>query len=195
MLFFIFYYMKSYLLFAYSLLLFACTNKPNFPTPAKSDIDSIVKTIIIQDSLSVQNIPLSINLRKLDVYIAKTKLPPPPHTYIVDIKHLLSSSYFNRKDSSYLMFQNKILKGYTLNKASFGKLKFTTTAEQEKHGEDMFEFARYLDISIPILSLDQKRAYVQLDRICPGCGCGFFYILEKKNGNWEITSRQKTWMN
>jgi len=193
--------MKKLLFITYILLLLSCTNKhnPRFPIPSKPDIDGVVQAIILQDSLLIQNIPLSIDLRKLKIYHAKTKLPPPPHLHVVDIKHLLPSSYykqgfFNRKDSTYLIFQNNVLKSYILNKNSFGKLKFTTTAEQEKQGST-YEFAHYFDMSIPFFSLDQKKAYVQLDRICPRCGAGYIIILEKKNGNWRITNRTMTWIN
>ncbi|MDB5270737.1 MAG: hypothetical protein JWP58_3777 [Hymenobacter sp.] len=50
-------------------------------------------------------------------------------------------------------------------------------------------------ISQPLFSQDSLRAYIALDRVCPGCGAGTGYYLQKKGTTWEVVSSDLCWIN
>jgi hypothetical protein len=195
--------MVRYLPSIFILLLFACNpSKPksNFPAPSSDDINAIIKAIVVHDSLVKDNTPLSIDLRKIKIVIPgpNTKLPEMLY-HKVSIADLIYTghyreSFFSKTDSLYLLFQNDTLKSFRFNKNLINGIPLTSTNKQQPGNKRNYN-ARFFDMSIPIFSLDQNTAYVQLDHICPMCGAGYALYLQKKNGEWKIVKSMMTWLN
>jgi len=106
-------------------------------------------------------------------------------------KRYRQSGYFSKDDSLYIIFQNDTLKHFRLNKQLFPQLKFRPLISENSGRKSR----RYIDLSIPIFSLDQHIAYVQLNDLCPHCGSGYFIFLKKMNGKWKIVKQGMTWIN
>jgi len=53
---------------------------------------------------------------------------------------------------------------------------------------------RYYDLTIPIFSLDNKKAYVELTNNCDDCGGATAYYLEKISNKWTIVGWERVWM-
>lgn len=202
------FFMNRILLFWGIIILFGCSSapKPNFPAPNKADIDEIVATVLAKDSLfDFIHKPLSIDLKKIQVYKSDTsKFPPPPSFSSIFIDNLLKENNYKQKpfshpkifsptDSAYLFFQNDTLKKLKINSKLPSGLKLTNTMEVLKKRE-LKEFYPFITISIPLLSLNQKKAYLEIDDHCNMCGGGWGVILEKINGHWKILKVFTTYM-
>lgn len=194
------------------LVFLSCQKKSNdYNLPKREDINSIIKTVILDDSLGISRnfnsktqITFCADLQKLEIVswdIKKSKLPPkslPNSKLIQDFigfpdlpkKHF----FFSQLDSSYLKFQNKNLSSFKLEKNIFEKINIAsfTQLNQDVNAKEYFSF--YYS-TIPIVSLNGKRAFVQLTLVCSGlCGEGYDIFLEKINGKWKIVKFKRDWV-
>ena len=193
--------------FLFSLL--SCRNDNSSQTysqPDQADIIKIVEAVINDDSLSfhkgqeTNQIPLSINLRKLQVIVPDTtsEVPPPPDHDKVSIFNLFNTVvdqqiFFARADSSYFLFQNNIIKTFTLDDKMLVGIKTTTLTEQQQIA-NAHQPVHYYDLTIPILSADNKKAYVELTNNCSNCGDAIALFLQKEVSGWTVVGCQRRWM-
>ncbi len=202
--------MLRFLMYCYTLLLclfaFACNQvqqEEKYKLPSESEINEVIQAIIVQDSLfygEQSNIPLSIDLYKLDIYFPDTALfgqDPPPVPWKNNFYELIGihgeNAPFTVLDSSYLHFQNRKLQELELKKANHKDIKLITYQKQKQKLKTSEESAFYY-FSIPLFDNDQSRAYVELMFICwKLCGYGNGYVLEKRKGNWVIVQKEVKW--
>lgn len=191
-------------------MLLACKNKPEktFVIPSDNEINSIIEAVIYQDSLpvlkddvkiNIEQIQLVIDLRKLILTLPDTtRLPPPPDPKTISMPNLLSEkvkgkTFFTKFDSSFILFQNHNLKSFTINKKISNKILETTIAEEQLKETSRKPFQFY-ELTIPIISFDCKRAYVektfnhlgQHGKISERFGDTTAIYLEKINNKWRI---------
>ncbi|WP_428232441.1 hypothetical protein [Flavobacterium sp.] len=201
--------MKKITLFLVLIIAFcSCQNKKAETTIANQeikDINEIVRTIIIQDSLDVfsedKNSKMFCSeLRRLNIYIPEKRsdglIPPlpPRDIYISEIltTKIKGETFFSSKDSLYLLKQNSNPEKLKIEKELINKLN-TITVEKALIKRKKSEMFRFYEMTIPVFSLDQQNAYVQLDYHCTGlCGSGRAIYLKKINGNWKII---QNWQN
>ncbi|RYX82841.1 hypothetical protein EON73_04120, partial [bacterium] len=117
--------------------------------------------------------PLSADLRKLSIKIPDLtkKILIPPNFDSVSVFRLLGefgliksksnrNPIFSEKDYNYLLFQNTVLIKFVIKNNFRDSLILTTDAEQQKKRENGIP-RRYFDITVPILSPDRTKAYVE----------------------------------
>ena len=197
------------LIFSAFIFFVGCNNnsRQGFLPADKKDINEIVEAVVHQDSLpflkggAQGSIPLSINLRKLYVAVPDTTrgVPPPADHSTVSIFNLFNSlvnqqRFFERADSSYFIFQNNSIDSFIIDKTITENIATTTFAEMQQKNNPK-HFARYYDLTIPILSSNQKKAYIELTNNCSGCGGATAFYLERINGKWTVAGWQSLWMN
>ena len=104
------------------------------------------------------------------------------------------SKGFDKKDSLYLLSQNTNPDSLRISKKLLNKinhLKLSETLDEIKKGNHK----NYFIFSIPIISKNKNKAYIELDYHCGGlCGSGRAYFLEKIEGRWKVISKWKTWI-
>jgi hypothetical protein len=174
--------------------------------PDQADIVKIVEAVINYDSLpfrkehKAKQVPLSVNLRKLQITVPDTtsEVPPPSDHGKVSIFNLFNSlvdqqRFFERADSSYFLFQNNIIKSFALDDKILAGIKTTTLTEQQRI-TNAHEPVHYYDLTIPILSADNKKAYVELTNNCSNCGGATAFYLQKKVSGWTVVGWQRRWM-
>ena len=70
-----------------------------------------------------------------------------------------------------------------------------TTKEKEINKKKMGKPFDFYEMTIPIFSLDNQKAYLELNHHCGGlCGGGTSIYLRKINGKWKIVDKRQTWM-
>ena len=182
----------------------------DYQLPKKSDIDAIIKTIIYSDSLHILEkvksknpIPFCVNLKKIQINTWDDKINDfPPRIMFNEIviqdligyKNLPSKNFFfSKSDSLYIVFQNKNLVKYKISKSVSDKVLTTTFAEQIKRQKSNENYI-YFYSTIPIVSLNVKKAYLELSLKCKGlCGKGYKIYLEKIKDNWTISKYILDW--
>jgi hypothetical protein len=187
-------------LFVYLLLLFACKSekqKEEYSAPGKNDINEVIRTIIREDSLNKKKIPLSADLRKITVSL-KEVTPSRRGFDTMSVKRLLGRGhdeqyFFSKRDSSYFLFQNGAIKSLKLD-SPFLKIMTLMSSAQIQKNERSDLFFRHYDLSLPIFSLDRKKAVVEFNYYCKFCGFGMLIYLERINGKWEIIKQEETWV-
>jgi hypothetical protein len=197
--------MRNYLPYFFIIFAFSCKDKGESVEERKTEIEKIVESVIIQDSVNVFKkdstaIPLSKELKKLKVQgLASNleKIPPKPidGIYLNDLFYYhLDVNFLPKKDSLNILSQNQVLKTYLIDNSFSKKLKLTTFKEQKVKSRANAD-ANFLYLTIPIFSADNKKAYVELNEICFGnCGWGKALYLEKKNGKWKIIFKCQLWV-
>jgi len=194
-----------------SLTFLSCRNnneKVEFDNLRKNETFNIVESIITQDSLKVikngKNKSYFLeNLKKLIIIIPEKEKSgiqtiPLPFFNNVEIKDLTSRKindriFFTEKDSLNIIKQNENPENLKLNKKILTKINSITfnevKAKYKKENLNLYE------MSIPIFSSNNKKAYVQLNNHCGSlCGEGTEIFLEKINGKWKIVYKQRTWV-
>lgn len=173
------------------------------------NINQIVKTIIIEDSLRILKtdknpIELFENLRKLRIYIPtkediKNRYPPPPPPNFVSIDKLINlkikgQAFFSNKDSINLINQYKKQDSLKINDEVLRNV-ISISSEKARSKAEINEGYYFCEITIPLFSKDNKRAYVELAYYCGRlCGGGKSILLEKINGKWTIIKSYETWV-
>jgi len=178
--------------------------------PDKKDINEIIEAVIRQDSLPFvkkpvvdsNSIPLLKNLRKVRVILTDTtsEVPPPVDHTTVSVFDLLNSlvgnqKFFNRADSSYFFFQNDTVKDFSIEKTILDKLSVNTTLSEKQGMDSPNKFSPYYDLTIPIFSADNTRAYVEWTTNCMGCGGATSFYLQKTDNKWKVVGWRKLWRN
>lgn len=173
------------------------------------NINQIVKTIIIVDSLKILKtgknpIELFENLRKLRIYIPtkediKNRYPPPPPPNFVSIDKLINlkikgQAFFSNKDSINLINQYPKQDSLKINDEVLKNVIFISS-EKAKSKSKINEGYYFCEITIPLFSKDKNRAYVELAYYCGRlCGGGKSILLKKINGKWTIVESYDTWV-
>ncbi|MCC9072167.1 hypothetical protein LNQ49_11300 [Flavobacterium sp. F-65] len=186
-------------------------NETKFDSSKIKDINEIVKTVIIEDSLNVLingkgTKMFCEELIKLDIYIPeKTKdnepipPPPPPSFNAISIEDLLCSKigneiFFTSRDSLYLLQQNSNPQTLKIEKEVVEKIN-STTKEKEINKKKLGESYNFYEMTIPVFSSDNQKAYLELNHYCDGlCGSGKSIFLKKINGKWKIIDKWRTWI-
>lgn len=183
--------------------------KQTLSPPDKKDINEIIETIIYKDSsLFIKNIladsgalPLSVDLRKLKVIITDTTLgipPPIDHTLvsIFDLSIILvdNQRFFNKVDTSYFLFQNGAIIEFTIDSSLANKLVSIKLSDKQRL-PNQSQSVKYYDLTIPLFSRDNEKAYIELTTNCPGCGGATAFYLEKINSKWKVVGMENRWRN
>ncbi|MDW8849422.1 hypothetical protein SD960_04905 [Flavobacterium sp. MMLR14_040] len=181
--------------------------KTNIALEEIKNINQIVEAIIIQDSLNVlskneDSTMFCSELKRLNIYIPEKRndglnLPPPPQDiYITELINstIKEESFFSSKDSLYLLEQNSNPEKLKIEKDLINKLNSTTIEKAIIRNKKVRPF-RFYEMTIPVLSLDRQKAYVQLGYHCGSlCGTGKAIYLKKVNGKWLIIQKWETWI-
>jgi len=198
----------SLLLFLFLLSCKKTENKSQIEISNTKDINEIVLAIIIEDSLNVTknatNSKMFCNeLIKLNIYIPEKskdgEIVPlsPLSRYAVSIEELIhykKSEFFKVKDSLHLLKQNSNPQKFKIDKIIFDKINLTTK-EIENNKKKTGKPFDFYEMTIPVFSSDNQKAFVQLNHYCNGlCGNGVSLFLEKINGKWKIVDTWETWM-
>ena len=191
--------------------LLSCKNskeKTEFDTSKVKNINEIVETIITQDSLEVlktgkDSRMLCDELTKLSIYIPEkvnkglVRIPPSSSFSNVSIEDLLfyrKSGFFSTKDSLYLVEQNSNPQKFKIDQILLDKIN-QTTKEKEINKKESGKSFNFYEMTIPIFSLDNQKAYLELNHYCGGlCGSGESIYLEKIKGKWKIIDKWTTWI-
>ncbi|RTY85831.1 hypothetical protein [Flavobacterium sp. GT3R68] len=204
--------MKYLILIITFLSLLSCkksNEKGEFDSAKIKNINEIVETIIIEDSLNVlksdkKSRMLCEDLIKINVYVPEKskdglELPPPPPSNNISINTLINSKiiepmFFTSKDSTYLILQNSGIVKYRIDEKILAKVNFTSS-EMEKTKRKIGKHYSFYEISLPLFSVDNNKAYVELGYYCGSlCGQGKAFFLEKINGKWKIIESFGTWI-
>ncbi|WP_426095978.1 hypothetical protein [Flavobacterium sp. DSR2-3-3] len=194
--------------FSFIILVFVfvgCQNREQqdkFAFSKETEINSILKTIIYNDGIPLfkqsDSISLCAELNKLEILVAKyPKLGDVVTISLeqnkVNIQNLLfdKKRFFAEKDSVFLLSQNKVLKSFTIDGNLFEKVKIITRKEIDSSKKYS---TRYYEISIPIFSKDNTKAYVEVNKHIKSFGSGYIVYLEKINEKWRIISKRRTWI-
>ncbi len=202
--------MRSIVLIFTFLSLLSCKkseNKTELGASEVKDINQIVQAVIIEDSLNVLNNGTDTKmfceeLIKLNIYVrGKTKngvIPYPlsPAMNDVSIEDLLhyKKSFFSSKDSLSLLNQNSNPERFKIDGSLKEKIN-KTTKEKEINKKDLHKPFDFYEMTIPIFSLDNQKAYLELNHYCGGLlGSGISIYLQKINGKWKIIDKRQTWI-
>lgn len=186
-------------------------NKENELDSSKiKDINEIVKTVILEDTLNVlknekESGMFCEELVKLDIYIPEKRKdnesipPPPPSFYKISIENLLyhkieNEMFFTSVDSIYLLKQNLNTEKLKIKKDIAEKINLTTK-EKEINKRENGKSYNFYEMTIPIFSSDNQKAYIELNHYCGGlCGSGKSIFLKKIDGKWKIIEIWRTWI-
>lgn len=203
--------MKNIFIIVFICLLFAnCrNNKSEFDNSQIKDINEIVRIVILEDSLNVLKSESKMfceSLIKLDIYIPEKRKgnelippPPPPSFNDVSIENLLNYKienqiFFTNKDSLFLLEQNLKFNELKVENEIIEKINATSkNIEQEK--KKIGKSYNYYEMTIPLFSEDNQKAYLELNHYCGYlCGSGKSIFLKKINGKWRIVEKRRTWI-
>lgn len=204
--------MKKIILYTLIILAFCnCQNKKEKTTlnPQEiKDINEVVEAVIIEDSLDVfskhpDSTMICSELKKLKIYIPpKTNnddfvlIPKSDGIYITSLIpfKIKETTIFSSKDSLHLLEQNSNPQKLKIKKTIINQLNTTTINEIEvrcKKGKR----SKFYEMTIPIFSMDQQSAYVELDYHCGGlCGSGQAIFLKKIKSKWKIIIQWRSWI-
>ncbi|MNR29931.1 hypothetical protein D3C85_1473490 [compost metagenome] len=94
----------------------------------------------------------------------------------------------------YLLEQNLNPEKLKIDKNLSNRLN-TITIEELKTQRTKGQRIRFYEMTIPVLSFDRQKAYVQLGYHCGSlCGSGKAIYLRKINGKWMIITKWETWI-
>lgn len=182
-----------------------------FDSSKIKDINEIARIVTLEDSLNVlknekKSKMFCEELIKLNIYIPKKRKddepippPPPPSFNSISIENLLyqkieNQMFFNSKDSLFLLQQNSKTQNFKIEKILVEKINFTTK-EKEINKKKMGKLYNYYEMTIPIFSLDNQKAYLKLNHYCGKlCGGGESIFLKKINGKWKIINKWRAWI-
>jgi len=201
---------KNLILVLFSLIIISCKQKNKFVLNENaSEIDKIILSVITEDSLKViknnnENNVVIEYLEKREI-IAPKPIPEDSLIVIIEENKLMindlfefwqieKSKGFDKKDSLYLLSQNTNPDSLRISNNLLNKiehLKLSKTLNEIKKGNHK----KYFTFTIPIISKDKTKAYVESGYHCGGlCGSGRAYFLEKIDGKWKVIAKWRTWI-
>lgn len=210
---------KSIIILTVSLFIFNCSKKNEnsqmngefIEKPLSineiKNINSIIEIIIIQDSLKVLKSNDYINflchdLKRLPIDIPEKQenglvLPPAPgRIYLTELlnERINGEIFFATKDSFNLIAQNSKPSKFIVDQSILKNIN-STSFEKEKAKRKKGKNYRFYEMTIPIFSLDNQKAYVELGYHCGTlCGYGKAIYLKKVSGKWIIVKKFRTWI-
>jgi len=172
-----------------------------------TEINAIVETVIIQDSLNVfketkESKMFCTKLEAIKVQIPvkleNGLIPPlfPGRQFISDMlrTEINDEIFFSKKDSATIMAQSSILEKFEVGNPILNKVNATTIEKEFTKKENGKNFNFY-QMKIPLFSLDKQKAYVELNHYCGHlCGSGTAIYLKKINKKWIIVKKWRTWI-
>lgn len=181
----------------------------NFKLPKNEEVNAIIKALINSDSLSIskylgneKKITICEDLEKLKIeHIEKGKLPKRQVGESELIEFLIGlpdipqeKFFFSKSDSLYIEFQNKNLNAFKLLQKDFNEVALKSVKEIRNNSKNVEYFSFYY-ATIPIISLDGKKAYLRYVLNCSGlCGSGYEVFLEKRKGKWIVIKYHEDWV-
>ncbi|EKT3966161.1 hypothetical protein NTJ12_001216 [Flavobacterium psychrophilum] len=199
------------LLVSFSLTKCKNNSETKFDSSKIKDINEIVKTVILEDDLNVlknekESKMFCEELIKLDIYIPEKRKdnepippPPPPSFNDISIENLLyykieNEMFFTSNDSLYLLQQNLNPQKLKIETEVVEKINLTTK-EKEGNKRKIGESYNFYEMTIPVFSSDNQKAYLELNHYCGGlCGSGKSIFLKKINSKWKIVDKWRTWI-
>jgi hypothetical protein len=180
--------MKNYLFIALLFFLFINCDNHSFTSPSSNEMNQIIR-IVFENDLEFETNKTNLNLVKIvvDFNDSINKM----RSGKVNFKKLLNLSKnksFKKTDSLYLKFQNENLITKIFDKSELVKL------SKNKKVNSVFTEN---NISIPLFSLDNKLAYVEVTHYTEnhgGNGSSFYYVLRKINKKWRIIDSGLVWI-
>ena len=187
--------------------LLSCKNSKEKAELAKANnINEIVETVITEDSLNVLKTKtnskrLNEDLTVIDIYTpVKDKYgfihTSPIHrsaweVSIEDILRYKNIGLFSSKDSLYLLKQNSNPQKFKIDETILQKVNQTTWKKEF----DLGTKHDYYEMTIPLFSLDNKNAYLELIHLYGQMqGTGKAIYLKKINGRWKIIKKKAKWI-
>jgi hypothetical protein len=174
----------------------------SFNLPNNSEVDSILKVVIFDDSLQIAKnnkfTPIANNLLKLRLvdWNPKNGLPPRKKFNSLLIHNLIGYNdipikfFFPSSDSSFIKFQDRIVNNYRIKTEIFQNLRASEFLNEENKFTTSDASPIYY-LTIPIFSSDLKKAYIESTLRCSGlCGKKYKIFLEKHNERWTIVRRE-----
>lgn len=207
---------KSIITVTFLLFIFSCNTitkkeknveKPLLSAQRVKESNLIVSAIVVQDSLKVLKSDdnskfLCDELRKLFIDIPEEQangLTPPPapgRIYLIELLNTMVNEevFFTSKDSSNLLAQNTAPSKLKIDQSVLKNINFLSIEKEIKKG-DKDEMFRFYEMTLPIFSMDNKKAYVELSYSCGSlCGYGKAIYLKKIKGKWIIVRKVQTWI-
>ncbi|MTH16656.1 hypothetical protein [Flavobacterium sp. LC2016-01] len=182
---------------------------PNFRLPKNEEVNEIIKALINSDSLEIapylgkkKKISFCEDLQKLRIdHVEKNKLPKKAEGESELIELLIGlpdipreKFFFSKSDSLYIEFQNKNFNAFKISQNDFNEVDIKSIQEVRNDIKNVKYFSYYY-ATIPIISLDGKKAYVKYILNCSGlCGAGYRVFLEKKKGKWVVVKYSEEWV-
>lgn len=182
-------------------------DKKDYTSDETKNINKIISAIVVQDTLDIlkrtKNAKMFCEeLKRMVVEIPfKQKdgsiLPPvSDNIYINTILNdkIKGEVFFSTKDSAYLMYQNLYPKKFKLDKLYTSEWNLTSFEKEMIKRKEGKEYD-YYEMTIPIFSKDQTKAYIEIDYHCGSlCGYGRGMYLQKVNEKWIIVETFRTWI-
>jgi hypothetical protein len=188
-----------------------CADKPDpykdFKLPDNKEFNQIILSILKQDTVFINRGLLKSKYIDADLWPTKIKMdrkrdtaqiamiePGIFGTSFLELKYRHVTDSINQDaDSLYFSFQNQINKPIPIDTTIINSAKFATQEVKDKNKKS--NIFGYFQFSVPILNKDNTKALVRTDFVCSGlCGQGMVYVLEKKNGKWEIVLAKIEWV-
>lgn len=166
--------------------------------PDKNDINQIVKVVVKKEGIINGNALLVAELHRIQVLTPGYPDSIPRPVGSLELKRLLNikvnhKNFFAETDSLHLLFQNQLFKTFPIEKTLSKQIKFVSSAEVWKNMRSEITISFY-DMTIPVFSSDNKKAYVEWDYNCATCGTGTALFLEKVRGKWIIVYEENLWV-
>lgn len=192
-----------------SYLLIGCTEKPK---DKYEDLYVVIDEMLRFNYHDAGIVILDLSkVRKYERGQDETTSPPPPSLNFVYYDRSLFLDLFKENlidslDVNYMFNQIDSLKEFTLDSSRIDKqsLRFTVLKPWFKqYGIDStyqilrkkFNANSFIRISTPLISKNGNKMLLDIDSHCGGlCGGGMTYLLEKKNGKWEIIYSRGNWI-
>lgn len=213
--------MKSFLVVLLASLVVACSQKDKvaYSMPDEKEVNEVVETILLRSKNPIfvdqtiidttsgfdrNNFNREETLVRLNVELEKftvvrfdvnseNKIPDPPHSIpfitLIEFNHPDTSKFFTLSDSTYIQYQNNQYQHFAYTGAYLKQLNIV------KASKSIVLEKSYYGVSVPIFSMDQKTAYVEVTYHCSEfCSEAYGYILVKKNDSWTIAKKKLIWI-
>ena len=185
-------------------------NESEFDSSEIKNINEIVQSVILEDNLNVlksksESKMFCGNLIKLNIYIPEKRkenepIPPLSESFNnVSIEKLLyykieNKMFFTTNDSLFLLKQNLKPNELEIENEIIEKIN-VTSKKNELEKKKIGKLYNYYEMTIPVFSKDNQKAYLELNHYCGYlCGSGKSIFLKKINGKWKIVDKWRTWI-